>query len=162
MKTKMTINIDYKQQPTGNTCGPACIYMALYYILNEQNSLPFKVEIADTPLTIAEACGTDWRVGTPPDRMEKGLKAVRLNYIEYQYPNKPFELIKEIILNGNIPILRTLTQDIPHWIICNGFDKDLYKILDPWLGVITYTEEELIDIWKPRDFQFFEIITDGY
>lgn len=162
MKTKMIIDIDYEQQPTGNTCGPACIYMALKYILNEQNSLPFKVEIADTVVGIAEACGTDWIVGTPPDRMEKGLIDLRMKYIEYQYTKNPYDLLKEIILNGNIPILRTITQGIPHWIICNGFDKDVYKILDPWLGIIEYTEEELTSIWSPRDYQFFEVITDGY
>lgn len=154
------IIINYKQQPTGNTCGPTCIYMALRYILNHPNDLPFDIDIADTVEGIAEACGTDWIVGTPPDRMEKGMDAVNIKYIEYIHPKRPFDLLKQVIDAGNIPIIRTITQGVPHWIIANGYVGDVFNILDPWLGVIKYDIQQLNKIWMPRDYQFFEILVN--
>lgn len=152
------ITIDYKQQPTGNTCGPACIYMALNYIINKPNDLPFDVSISKTIEEIAEACGTDWIVGTPPERMVKGFETYDMNYIEYVHSPNPYGLLKDIINSGNIPIVRTITQGIPHWIIVNGYDDKNFSILDPWLGQIQYTQEELDYIWSPRQYQFFEIL----
>jgi hypothetical protein len=134
--------------------------MALKYLLNYPNDLPFDVEIADTVESIAEACGTDWVVGTPPDRMEKGMKSLGMNYVEYIHPKRPFELLKQVIDTGNIPIIRTITQGVPHWIIANGYSNDTFDILDPWLGVIKYDTKQLNNIWMPRDYQFFEIIVN--
>jgi hypothetical protein len=134
--------------------------MALKYLLNYPNDLPFDVEIADTVESIAEACGTDWVVGTPPDRMEKGMKSLGMNYVEYIHPKRPFELLKQVIDTGNIPIIRTITQGVPHWIIANGYSDDTFDILDPWLGVIKYDTKQLNNIWMPRDYQFFEIIVN--
>jgi hypothetical protein len=34
----------------------------------------------------------------------------------------------------------------------------LYNILDPAQGKIQYYQPELDEVWKPRDYQFFEII----
>lgn len=158
----MMITIKHKFQPTGNTCGPTCLYMVLRYLLNHPNDLPFDVEIADTVEGIAEACGTDWIVGTPPDRMENGMKALRIHYVEYVHSKRPFELLKEVIDAGNIPIIRTITQGVPHWIIINGYNELIFNVLDPWLGIITYNTEQLNKIWMPRDYQFFEILTDEF
>ncbi len=160
MMTNQMITINYQQQPTGNTCGPACIYMALRYVLNHPNDLPFDIDIADTVEGIAEACGTDWIVGTPPDRMQKGMDAVKMKYIEYIHPKRPFDLLKQVIDTGNIPIIRTITQGVPHWIIANGYIGDVFDILDPWLGVIKYDIQQLNNIWMPRDYQFFEILVN--
>jgi hypothetical protein len=158
MMMKKILNINYKQQPTGNTCGPTCIYMVIRYALNQPNDLPFDVEISDTVETIAEACGTDWIVGTPPERMKKGLEAVRLKYIEYIDSKRPFKLLKEVIESGNVPIIRTITQGVPHWIIVNGYLDDVFDVLDPWLGVIKYDIKQLNNVWMPRDYQFFEVL----
>lgn len=154
----MMITIKYKQQPTGNSCGPTCIYMALHYVLNKKNDLPFDFEIKYTISDISEMCGTDWIVGTPPDRMEKGMSSLNINYVEYISPKRPYELIKQIILEENVPILRTITQGVPHWIIIRGFDSEFFYVSDPWLGEITYTIEQLDSIWKIRNYQFFEIL----
>lgn len=156
----MKITISHKQQPTGNTCGPTCIYMALKHILNKPNDLPFEVEILDTVEKISEACGTDWVVGTPPERMIKGFEACNLKYVEYIHSPNPYELLEQVISIGNIPIVRTITQGVPHWIIVNGYDDKVYDVLDPWLGEIKYTQEQLDHIWSKRQYQFFEIITD--
>jgi len=158
----MMITINYKQQPTGNTCGPTCIYMVLRHILNRSNDLLFDVDIVDSIESIAEACGTDWVVGTPPDRMQKGMDAVKLKYIECIHSKQPFDLLKQVIDSGNIPIIRTITQGMPHWVIVNGYVGDEFNILDPWLGVIKYDIQQLNNIWMPRDYQFFKILVDGY
>lgn len=154
------ITISHKQQPTGNTCGPTCIYMTLKHVLNKPNDLPFDIEIKHTVEEIAETCKTDWVVGTPPDRMIRGFEQYNLKYVEYIHSPNPYELLKQVIESENIPIVRTITQGIPHWIIVNGFDEEKYYILDPWLGEIQYTQEQLDNIWSLRQYQFFEIITD--
>ncbi len=154
------ITISYKQQPTGNTCGPTCIYMALNHIINKPNDLPFDVYISKPIEEIAEACGTDWVVGTPPEKMVKGFEEYKMKYIEYIHSPDPYNLLKHVIDSENIPIVRTITHDVPHWIIINGYNKDKYNILDPWLGQIEYTQEQLDDIWSLRQYQFFEILTN--
>jgi len=157
-KTQM-ITINYTKQPTGNSCGPTCLHMALSYLANKNNDLPFYFDIKHTVLEICEMCGTDWVVGTPPERMEKGMKALKIKYVEYISSPRPYDLIKQILTNKNLPILRTITQGVPHWIIVKGFDGDLFDVLDPWLGEIQYTKNQLESIWKVRDYQFFEIVS---
>jgi ABC-type bacteriocin/lantibiotic exporter with double-glycine peptidase domain len=147
------ITINYTRQPTGNTCGPTCIYMAFKYLRN--NSI-----ISETVESIAEACGTDWIVGTPPERMIKGMDVLNIAYIEHISRKNPFEFLKHVIDSGNIPIIRTITQGMPHWIIVNGYKDNVFDILDPWLGSIKYDIQQLNHIWSPRDYQFFEIITN--
>lgn len=154
------ITISYKQQPTGNTCGPACIYMALNYIINKPNDLQLDVYISKPIQEIADTCGTDWVVGTPPERMIKGFEEYGMKYVEYVHSPDPYSLLKQVIDSDNIPIVRTITQGVPHWIIVNGYDNEKYSILDPWLGQIEYTQEQLDHIWSKRQYQFFEIITD--
>lgn len=153
----MMTTIKYEKQPTGNSCGPTCIYMALLYLANKDNDLPFDIEIKYKISDIIELCETDWVVGTPPERMEKGMKALNVKYVEYFSPKRPYELIKQIVEQENVPILRTITHGVPHWIIVKGFDDDFFYILDPWLGEIKYTTQQLDNIWSVRDYQLFEL-----
>lgn len=156
----MTMNIKLALQPTGNSCGPTCIYMALNYKLNMPNDLPFDVEPKFAIEEICEMCGTDWIVGTPPDRMEKGMKALDLKYIEYIGSPHPYDLLRQVIDSGNVPIVRTITNSIPHWIIVKRYNfvhNNLFEILCPSRGEIRYDETELDKVWKPRDYQFFEV-----
>ena len=75
MKTimmKKTRTINHYHQPTGNTCGPACIFMAQQSIKNpdsiiDKSKADFMIE------EISELCETDWVVGTPPERMSQGI-----------------------------------------------------------------------------------------
>jgi hypothetical protein len=134
--------------------------MALNHIINKPNDLPFDVYISKPIEEIAEACGTDWVVGTPPERMVKGFEEYEMKYIEYIHSPDPYNLLKHVIDSENIPIVRTITQDVPHWIIINGYYNEKYNILDPWLGQIEYTQEQLDLIWSKRQYQFFEIVID--
>lgn len=151
MKTLIQIIImiiNYHNQPTGNTCGPTCIKMA--------HTGVYGVTILSIPI-IAQVCGTDWVVGTPPEKMVRGLDFFKLKYHTHIGMGNPFEAIETSITNGNISILRTLTQGVPHWIIVVDFKDEIYDIYDPWLGKIKYTKEQLIEIWSPREYFYFEI-----
>jgi predicted double-glycine peptidase len=46
-----------------------------------------------------------------------------------------------------------------HWIVIFDYELDggIFYVNDPWLGEITYNESELYEIWKDRNFFFFEI-----
>ncbi len=156
MTNSMT-TIKLFKQPTGNTCGPACIYMAWYHLINKENSFKFDIDMKYSIQDIANLCTTDWVVGTPPEKMVLGLNALNLKYIEYVSSPHPFDLLKTIIDNGNIPLLRTITQGVPHWIIVDGYDDKFYSIKDPWLGEIKYDEKDLDYVWGAREYQFFEI-----
>ena len=157
MKTSMT-SIKHFYQPTGNTCGPTCIYMIWYHLVNQNNLIHnLDVEMKYNIRDIAHFCGTDWIVGTPPDRMENGMCNLGLNYIEYISSPHPYDLLRTIIDNGNISMLRTITRGVPHWIIVNGYNENVFNVLDPWLGEKKYSIEQLDSIWKVRDYQFFEI-----
>lgn len=143
--------INYHKQPTGNTCGPTCIKMVHSSIIGLQNSSQITI------LQIADMCGTDWIVGTPPDRMENGFKNLDINYEVHINEEDPFKSIQESITRESIVILRTITRGVPHWIIVDNYIDTLYNVLDPWLGRIQYTSEELNEIWKVRDYFYFEI-----
>lgn len=154
------MNIKHFHQPTGNTCGPTCLYMAYRYI-NAKHNLPQGL------ITIKEieiGCGTDWIVGTPPDRMINGMKSLNMNFVEYIHSPNPYDLLRNVIDSQNIPIVRTITKGVPHWIIVSSYEIDeetkaiKYQILDPWQGEITYNEKSLDEVWKPRDYQFFEVL----
>lgn len=141
--TMIRMIIKHKYQPTGNTCGPACLHMC---------GNTHTIEL------IADLCGTDWVVGTPPDRMIIGMDRLKMKYIHHTLPKDPYKLLSSIIDKGNIPILRTITQGVPHWIIVSKYTNTKYHILDPWLGEIDYTKEQLDFVWKLKNYELFEII----
>jgi hypothetical protein len=113
---------------------------------------------------IETMCGTDWVVGTPPDRMIIGMDKLGIKFVEYIHSPKPYDLLKKVIDDYNIPILRTITKGVPHWIIVSWYEVDKktnfikYHILDPWQGELIYNEKELDEVWGKRQYQFFEVI----
>ena len=108
-------------------------------------------------MEICDLCGTDSITGTPPDRLEKGMNALGMNYIHHVNSEEPFQHLKTVLDNGNIPIVRTFTHGIPHWIIISGYEDDSYYINDPWQGEIRYTQEQLNDVWVGRHYEFYEV-----
>jgi hypothetical protein len=165
MTIKVMRKVKHIFQPTGNSCGPTCLKM-VHETLNgwKDSSEPFP-DINK----ISKMCGTDWVVGTPPDRMENGMKALKMKYVEYIASPRPYELLKKVIDDGNIAIIRTITDGIPHWVVVGGYylgwptlSDDKFIILDPWKGERLSNEKDLDLIWKPRDYQFFEIIMNEH
>ena len=158
----MGMTIKHTYQPTGNSCGPTCLFMINEYLATIHRKVLFTIK------DIEGMCQTDWVVGTPPDRMERGMKYLDIKYIEYIGSPRPHELLQSVLDSKNIPILRTITKGVPHWIIINGYQtcKDdttiIYQVLDPWQGKINYNEQQLNEVWKQRDFQFFEVIVKHF
>lgn len=130
----------------------------------KKNDLPWDENFQYSILDICNICGTDWEVGTPPDRMEKGMRELNIPYIEHMGGSKPYELLQRVIEDGNFAILRTITKGVPHWIVATRMHfvyPEKYVILDPALGRIDYNQQDLDSIWAPRQYQFFEILTNG-
>jgi hypothetical protein len=153
IKKIIYLNEDYElkhmYQPTGNSCGPTCIKMVGDFIKGDVGSID----------DICKACGTDWVEGTPPYKMKAGLDKLKINYIEHIHEIEPYQSLKNVIDKGNIAIVRTLTKNVPHWIVVHRYDDNFFYVNDPWLGLLKYNESELESIWKIRDFFFYEIIT---
>ena len=145
----MMMKIKHYTQPTGNTCGPACLMMIYEFFKTSTNHYSI--------LEIAEFCGTDWTVGTPPEKMIKGMDKLGIRYIHHLKLDSPYDDLKVMIEKGNIPILRTMTQNVPHWIIVSGYKDGKFEIHDPWLGEIEYSETGLDEVWNPRNYECFEI-----
>lgn len=139
------------KQPTGNTCGPTCLYMAYNALYGEEHTI----------MEIAELCTTDWVVGTPPDKMKLGMDSIGLSYKHHITTNNPFTHLKQVLEKQNIPIIRTITDGIPHWIIVNGYsNKNIWSVKCPFKGDLIYDTEELDLVWGLRNYEFFEIIND--
>lgn len=136
-------------QTTGNSCGPTCIKMVGDFIKGNVGSID----------DICIECGTDWVEGTPPNKMKIGLDKLKINYIEHIHEIEPYQSLKNVIDKGNIAIVRTITKNVPHWIVIHGYNDDVFDVNDPWLGPIKYNESQLESIWKIRDFFFYEIVT---
>ena len=129
-------------QPTGHSCGPTCIKMIL------PDDSPSIEELIDL-------CSTDWTVGTPPEKMEYAFNATNISY----NIKSGFQSLKSAVVNQKPCIVRTITDEIPHWIIVYGYyeKEDFWLVNDPAAGKIEYTTDELDRIWKPRDYFYFEI-----
>jgi len=83
------------------------------------------------------------------------VKQIGLKYVEkYGFKN-----LKESLKNKKYCILRTITHDVPHYIVVDYYDElqNIFYVLDPWLGEIKYFQSELDKIWKERDYYYFEI-----
>ena len=130
-------------QPDGITCGPTSIRMVACAIGKD-----FTLE------EISAACGTNDRVGTTDVMLIKGLSDLG---IPYQVGSERTPEGLQASLPDNFIILRTLTRGIKHWVVLYSFRGGKFLVNDPWLGQIQYTPDELVSIWKPRDFYYVEV-----
>lgn len=147
------IEVPHLYQPTGNSCGPSCLKMIHDYFVGDR----FKIS------DICRACGTDWVVGTPPDRMVKGLKYMGIQYVEHMMEEDPYQSLKDSIDKGHPCIVRANVHGTPHWIIVVDYDNDTLMVNDPWLGRLIYDIDEFDEIWfsgrdKVREYFYYEIL----
>ena len=84
--------IPHIYQPTGNSCGPTCIKMVGDFIKGDVGKID----------DICNSCGTDWVVGTPPDRMRKGLDQLHINYTEHVHEIEPYQSLRNVIDKNNV------------------------------------------------------------
>lgn len=143
--------VKHIRQPNGISCGPTCIKMVADFF---KGNIPSVEEIC-------LMCETDSITGTPPERMRKGLDKLGITYIEHIDEENPYESLRNVIDNGSVAMLRTLTHRVPHWIVVHSYVGDLFQVNDPWLGQLEYNEDQLEDIWKERNFFFFEVVRDN-
>jgi GNAT superfamily N-acetyltransferase len=146
------IQVPHHYQPTGNSCGPTCLKMVHDFFVGNR----FKIS------DICRACGTDWVVGTPPDRMVKGLQYMGIKYIEHMGEEDPYQSLKDSIDKGHPCVVRANVQGTPHWIIVVDYDHDTLMVNDPWLGRLLYEIDEFDEIWfsgrdKIREYFYYEI-----
>jgi ABC-type bacteriocin/lantibiotic exporter with double-glycine peptidase domain len=147
------VDIKLIKQPNGISCGNTCLKMIMEYI-----GINRDVTIQE----IIEVCGTNAEHGTRHIEMIKGLEYYNIPYnrtplLKQDDPIKQIAYLDSVLERGNVFLLRTLTHNIFHWVIVTG-KNDVYYINDPWLGSISYDMQELISIWKPRDYDGFEIL----
>ena len=144
--------VKHLYQPDGISCGPTCIKMVGDFFKGEVDSID----------EICKSCGTDNITGTPPERMRKGLDSLDIQYVEHMDEESPYDSLRSVIDNGSVAMLRTLTQRVPHWIVVHSYDDDdIFYVNDPWLGQLTYSETDLEEIWKERNYFFFEVIKEN-
>lgn len=136
-------------QPDSISCGPTCLKMISDYHTDRDISInDFK-----------NICETDNIKGTTLEDMMRGLNHIN---VSYQIPTlntseEATRYLNNSLNSGGQVILRTLTNGIKHWIIAiEKFDTD-YIVYDPWLGKLQYSKEQIINIWKPRDFHCLRI-----
>lgn len=143
--------IKHYAQPNGISCGPTCIMMAYEALPQNPKKQHYSI------MEICDLCGTDNITGTPPERLEKGMNSLGMTYTHHVNSQEPFQHLKSVIDIGNLPIVRTFTHGIPHWIIVSGYDNDKFFINDPWQGEIKYTTEQLNNVWHGRHYEFYEV-----
>ena len=148
------IEVELIKQPNAYSCGNACLKMALNKISKND------IDILD----LIKICKTNKRYGTRHTEMILGLEHYDVDYIrntELRTPEEQLEYLKNVIDNGNIFLLRTLTLGIKHWIVICGAGENEYIANDPWLGEKTYDSDYILKIWEPREFDGFEILLNN-
>lgn len=142
------------RQPDGISCGPTCIKMVGDFFKGEVSSIE----------DICKSCGTDHITGTPPERMRKGLASLDIKYVEHIDDKNPYQSLRDAIDRGSVTMLRTLTRRVPHWIVVHSYNEDspnIFYVNDPWLGQLEYNEDQLEEIWRERNYFFFEVLKEN-
>lgn len=146
--------VKHLYQPDGISCGPTCIKMVGDFYKGEVDSID----------EICKHCETDNITGTPPERMKKGLDKLGIQYVEHIDEADPFQSLRDIIDNGGVGVLRTFTHKVPHWIVVHSYDAEnqhVFNVNDPWLGQLTYDEDQLDEIWKDRNYFYYEVLKEN-
>jgi len=143
--------IKHLYQPCGLSCGNAVLKMLLnYYGICNNLSIPDLIKI----------CNTDAATGTTDKNLIQGLEHTKIPYEQNSVTddNKALSILKNRLKNEFF-LMRALTKNIPHWILVNNYNEStkLFNVLDPWLGEITYNDQEIINIWKPRNYDGFYV-----
>jgi hypothetical protein len=138
-------------QEKGHTCGPTCVEMVSKFL---------NVDYGDVD-DISELCGCNTTTGTIDVGMKNALSKLGISNkqnIHTSNTKEAMSYLNDIFKTGNkVFIMRTLTRGIKHWIIVYGKKGNTFLVADPWLGKITYSTKEIVDIWKPRNFDGFEV-----
>ena len=147
------MKIEHIQQPDEISCGPACLKMVFDY-MEPGNKMSINL--------IKHLAETDHIKGTTLEDMLTVLKTCKINHESPVLFSKidALSYLNLSLQDENPVILRTLTKGIKHWILIIGFDGIKYSVNDPWYGKIEYSQQEILDIWRPRNFNCISIINN--
>ena len=147
------MKINHIQQPDEISCGPACLKMVFDY-MEPGNKMSINL--------IRHLAETDYIKGTTLEDMLTVLKTCKINHESPVLFSKidALSYLNVSLENNNPIILRTLTKGIKHWIVITDFDGTKYSVNDPWFGQIEYTQQEILDIWRPRNFNCISILNN--
>ena len=151
LKKNVTENFKHHSYQTdAYDCGPACIKMVADFLGKKYKNYNELIKL----------CAAAPNVGTVDTGIKTALDCLGVSNMRNPYlgnEQKSINLLDTTLKNNNLFIMRTLTRGIKHWIVVYKKINGLYKIADPWLGKISYTLDEILSIWTPRNFDGFAI-----
>ena len=140
----------YYEQQDDFSCGPSCIKMLADYKKVKYKNFAELVKI----------CNCHKKDGTTHKGIKNALDTLKLINHRNQYLDKQKKSIiflDTILFLQHIFIIRTLTKKEKHWAIIYKKVRNKYFVADPWLGLITYNEKQLLAVWRPRAFDGFVV-----
>ena len=146
-------------QPNGISCGNTVLKMVANYLDVGNN-----ISIED----LIDIMGTDTKTGTTDIKMKKGLDYLKIPYYqntkEEIFLNDEFQSawLNSCVENDKLFIMRTTTHGVFHWILIHSIIDNMYQVLDPWLGNIEYNLEQILDIWRVRDYDGFIVPSNPF
>ena len=140
-------NSFHSYQEQGYTCGPTCVKMVADFLGVSYDHIDEIIELCDCTSTS----------GTIDIGMKKALDKLNIPNIQNKItdPKNAMSFLDNSLDQKDIFIMRTLTQGIKHWIIVYGKSGEDYLIADPWLGKLKYSRNQILNFWKPRNFDVF-------
>lgn len=135
-------------QKAGHTCGPTCVQMVADFLKADYRDIDHIIDL----------CGCNTKTGTVDSGIRNALDS--LGIPNERNPHRTDEesamdYLDALLENGDMFIMRTLTRGVKHWIIVYAKTNQRYLVADPWLGKISYGRDQILEIWKPRDFDGF-------
>jgi hypothetical protein len=117
----------FTKQPDEYSCGPTCVFNALYLLGNAQVTFD----------EIKQACGTRWWNGTDESGLRRALRRLGYEGIEGQWSHKSDTRTAMLWLreqhNQNHPVI-ICVDNFDHWILISGSTEKSFIVLDPYGG----------------------------
>jgi len=148
LKSFFESRIEHLYQPCGISCGNTVLKMLLnFYGICPDTSIEELIRI----------CGTDNKTGTTDKKLKVGLEYANIPHEQNTVIGEDSITDLKSRLGNELFLMRTLTKGIPHWILVYHYDGSMWDVMDPWLGEIQYNDQEILDIWEPRNYDGFYV-----
>jgi hypothetical protein len=139
----------FTKQPDEYSCGPTCVYNALYLLGNPEVSFE----------DIKVACGTRWWNGTDESGLRRALRRLGYEGLEAQWPHKSegkaaLAWLREQHIQNHPVII--CVDNFDHWILVAGSTEKAFIVLDPYGGhkgatTSSYSRTALLKRWWSVD-----------
>ena len=145
-KSEPTIELIHQKEEY--TCGNTVLEMLCKYY-----GLGYDIQ------NLIDMCGTNSDIGTTGEMMLKGIKSIKFAYTHLT-PGTVNNLKTADELIGDkkdFLILRGLVRGVKHWVLVSNIKDGKYEVYDTWLGHYFLDKNQIIEIWKPRQYEGFII-----